>query len=51
MHSPTTSHWKALKRVLRYLKGTLSHGLHFSTGPLRLDAYCDSDWAGAVDDI
>jgi hypothetical protein len=53
MHSPTTSHWTAAKRVLRYLKGSLNHGLHFtasSTGSLHLQAFCDSDWAGSPDD-
>lgn len=25
MHSPSTNHWAALKRVLRYLKGSVHH--------------------------
>ena len=29
MHNPKTSHAAALKQVLRYLKGTISHGLTF----------------------
>ena len=50
MHSPTTTHLKAAKRVLRYLKGSINHRLHFTKGPLHLNAYSDSDWAGNPDD-
>jgi hypothetical protein len=46
MHQPTTSHLVAAKRVLRYISGTLSHGIVFQPGPLRLTAFTDSDWAG-----
>lgn len=36
-----------LKRVLRYVKGTITMGLHFrSDSDSTLKAYCDSDWAG-----
>ena len=50
LHSPTSTHWTAAKRVLRYLKGTITHGLFFSKGSLSLHAFCDSDWAGSLDD-
>lgn len=50
MHSPTSAHWIAAKRVLRYLKGSIDHGLFFQKGSLTLEAYCDSDWAGDPDD-
>ncbi|KAJ4755031.1 hypothetical protein LUZ62_089436 [Rhynchospora pubera] len=51
MHSPTTEHWIAVKRILRYLKGTITHGLYFqASSPLTLHAYSDSDWAGCPDD-
>lgn len=45
MHAPTDSHWQAAKWVLRYLKGTLHHGLFLKSGiPLSLSAFSDSDW-------
>jgi hypothetical protein len=50
MHSPSSTHWTAAKRVLRYLKATPSHGLFYSKGSLQLQAFCDSDWAGSLDD-
>lgn len=50
MHKPTTIHWTAAKRVLHYLKGTLTHGLLFGCGTLNLIAYSDFDWAGNPDD-
>jgi hypothetical protein len=50
MHSPTTTHWTTAKRVLRYLKGIINHGLQFSKGTLHLNAYNDSDWAGNPND-
>eukprot|EP00873_Tetraselmis_striata_P015645 jgi/Tetstr1/435909/TSEL_024795.t1 len=41
---------EAAKRVLRYLKGTLTPGLTFSGGKADglLHGYCDADWAGHV---
>jgi hypothetical protein len=50
MYSPTTTHWTAAKRVLRYLKGSINHGLNFTKGFLHLNAYSDLDWAGNPDD-
>lgn len=51
MHRPTVDHWNAVKRVLRYLSGTLSHGIFLTkqTRPL-LHAFSDADWAGDTDD-
>ncbi|XP_028119840.1 uncharacterized protein LOC114317335 [Camellia sinensis] len=46
MQTPSNAHFAAVKRLLRYLKGTLVYGLHFSSGPLILNAFSDSDWAG-----
>ncbi|KAJ9544817.1 hypothetical protein OSB04_024524 [Centaurea solstitialis] len=47
MHDPRLPHLNALKRILRYLKGTLSHGLHLKASAVdRLVAYSNADWAG-----
>ena len=44
--NPNESHWKAVKRILRYLRATLSLKLVFR-GPLEpLSGYTDSDYAG-----
>ncbi|XP_021809166.1 uncharacterized protein LOC110752753 isoform X2 [Prunus avium] len=46
--SPTDVHYEAVKRILRYLKGTLGHGLpiRHSTDSSFLVAFSDADWAG-----
>lgn len=47
MHLPTISDFGLLKRILRYIKGTLELGLHLCKDScLTLSAFCDSDWAG-----
>lgn len=51
MHYPTTTHWAALKRLIRYLCGTLDKGLTiYRESPLNLHAFSDADWAGDRDD-
>ena len=37
-------HWKALVRVLRYLKYTLNYGLHYTRYPAVLEGYIDTNW-------
>jgi hypothetical protein len=46
LHCPINKYKKAAKRVIWYLKGTQDHGLHFTPGPLQLQAFCDFDWVG-----
>ncbi|KAL8154525.1 hypothetical protein AgCh_000041 [Apium graveolens] len=47
MQKPRHLHLAAVRRILRYLRGTLGRGLFFSAGnPLHLVAYSDADWAG-----
>ncbi|XP_028108872.1 uncharacterized protein LOC114307674 [Camellia sinensis] len=50
MHSPTNCHFAAVKRILRYVQGILSHGLHFQPSNFHLQAYSDSNWAGDLSD-
>ena len=50
MSAPTTVHLAAAKRILRYLQGTLNHGIAFTPGPLHLSTYTNADWAGDPDD-
>ena len=50
MHDPRDEHMSALKRILRYLQGTLSYGLHLYKSSLtQLIAYTDEDWGGCPD--
>ncbi|GJW50950.1 ribonuclease H-like domain-containing protein [Tanacetum coccineum] len=46
MHDPREPHLSALKRILRYVRGTLSYGLQlYSSTTSSLVAYSDADWA------
>lgn len=47
MHDPREPHFIALKRLMRYIRGTTAHGLLLFTSPSRmLTAYSDADWGG-----
>ena len=51
MHSPQPADWIRLKHLLRYLKGTITHGLYFSrVSPISLTSFYDADWAGDSSD-
>jgi histone deacetylase 1/2 len=51
LHSPTTVHFSAVKRILRYINGTLNLGLKFRpSNSMVVSAFSDADWAGCVDD-
>ena len=51
--NPGPNHYAALKRLLRYLKGTRDYGILYKTSGsfpvLKLEAYSDSDWAQDLD--
>jgi hypothetical protein len=51
MVEPRRVHLVATKHVLRYLKGTIDHGLRYvSNHEISLQGYTDSNWAGSVAD-
>ena len=50
MHQPMDTHMQALKRIVRYVKGTLDHGLHlYPSSCSTLISYTDADWGGCPD--
>uniref|UniRef100_A0AAV1VDR1 Integrase catalytic domain-containing protein n=1 Tax=Peronospora matthiolae TaxID=2874970 RepID=A0AAV1VDR1_9STRA len=47
MENPQVEHWMAVKRILRYLPGTKSHGICFKPDDkINFCGYSDADWAG-----
>jgi hypothetical protein len=50
MHTPREPHLTALKRILRYLQGSLDYGLLLRPSSMSdLVDYTDADWAGCPD--
>lgn len=51
MQSPCYTHYRAVKRILRYLNGTLEFGITLAASrSLDLHGYCDADWGSDPDD-
>jgi Reverse transcriptase (RNA-dependent DNA polymerase) len=51
MHAPSSTHWQVVKRILRYLKGTIEYGLSITpVETLTIIAFADADWGGCPDD-
>ncbi|GKC92918.1 ribonuclease H-like domain-containing protein [Tanacetum coccineum] len=49
MHDPRDLHFTALKRILRYVYGTLDYGLQLHvSSTTQLSVYTDADWAGCL---
>jgi hypothetical protein len=51
LHRPTTEHKQAEKRIVRYVVGTLDHGLYYPRcpGEAHLVGYSDSDHSGDIE--
>ncbi|XXG76454.1 hypothetical protein AAC387_Pa08g0801 [Persea americana] len=50
MYDPRSHHWIVVKRILRFLKGTITHGLHFRRGTFSVTVYSNADLARDLDD-
>ena len=49
--NPRDDHWRALERVMRYLKGTMSYGIRYIGHPKVLEGYCDANWISNADEL
>ena len=51
LSNPRSQHWKAAKKVLRYLQGTKDLMLTYRhTNILDVVGFCDADFSGCIDD-
>ena len=51
MHNPLLQHYGVAKRILRYVAGTVNHGIWYTKKEdFRLLGYSDSDWADCKED-
>ncbi|CAH9115649.1 unnamed protein product [Cuscuta europaea] len=48
--NPGDEHWKAIVRVLRYLRKTQNLGLHYGRYPAVLEGYSDTSWISDIKD-
>ena len=49
--NPSGEHWQSVKRILRYIKGTLDWGIQFDGSKeegVQLSGFVDADWGGNV---
>lgn len=47
--NPGRDHWTAVKRIFRYIKGTLKAKMAYKKDGQELVGYCDADWGGDID--
>ena len=49
MANPSGEHWKTVKRILRYIRGTLNVALCYGGSAFTVRGYVDLDFAGDLD--
>jgi hypothetical protein len=50
MPSHACAAWALIKRILRYIRGTIGHGIHiYGSIGAQITVYSDADWAGCLD--
>nr|KYP56549.1 Retrovirus-related Pol polyprotein from transposon TNT 1-94 [Cajanus cajan] len=49
-HNPDHSHWLALERLFRYLKGTINYGIHYACYPVVIEGFSDANWISDSDE-
>jgi hypothetical protein len=51
LHALNTLHYTAVKRILRYVKGTIDLGLRITrSSSMLINGFADADWTGCLDD-
>ena len=48
--NPGDDHWKAIIRILRYLRFTRNYGLHYTRYPVVVEGYSDANWIPDIKD-
>ena len=52
MDKPHDIHWRETKRILNFVQGTKTHGIHYvAQSSLELVGFIDSDWASDNTDM
>jgi hypothetical protein len=49
--NPRDDHWQDLERVMRYLKGIVSYGIHYTGYPRVLEGYCNANWISDANEM
>ncbi|GKA01505.1 retrovirus-related pol polyprotein from transposon TNT 1-94, partial [Tanacetum coccineum] len=48
--NPSVAHWKAMTRVLHYLRYSRDYGLHYDRYPAVIEGYSDANWISDIKD-